>query len=225
MVKELAKMIDHSLLKPFLTDEELEQGCETAKKYQVASVCTKPYHVQRAKELLRRTSVKVGTVIGFPHGSHKTEVKVCEAREALEDGAEELDMVLNIGALVSGNLEYVEKDIKKVVDLAHSGEAIVKVIFENCYLNREQKIQACQICEKVGADFVKTSTGFGPSGYTPEDLKLMRKYAPNLNLKAAHGVRSLKAALEVRDLGCTRFGASQTEKIMEQALKEFGSKE
>lgn len=221
IVEEIAKMIDLSLLGPTITDIDLTEGCQTAKKYGVASVCVKPYHVRRAKEFLKDSSVKVGTVIGFPHGSHKTEVKVFEAEIALEDGAEELDMVINIGALISGDLKSVERDIKAVADTAHSKDAILKVIFENCYLNVEQKISACKICEKVRVDFIKTSTGFGTSGYTADDIKLMRTYTPNLKLKAAHGVRTLEHVIEVKKLGCNRFGTTQTTEIIEAAKIKF----
>lgn len=216
LIKEIAEMIDHSLLNPTITDKELEDGCKIAEKYDVASVCVKPYHVKRAKELLKNSSVKVGTVVGFPHGGHKTEVKIVEAKEALKDGAEELDMVLNIGALLSNDFELVEDDIRYVVDLAHSKGAIVKVIFENYYLKKEQKIKACQICEKVGVDFVKTSTGYAKEGYTPEDIELMREnVSSKVQIKAAHGVRTLDDALRVKELGCTRFGATKTVEILE----------
>jgi len=227
----IAKMIDHSLLHPTLTDEDLRKGCEIAKKYNVASVCIKPYAIKLAKEILEGSDVKVGTVIGFPHGSNATEIKVAEAEKACEDGAVELDMVVNIGKVLSEDWEYVEKDIKAVVDVAHKNNAIVKVIFENDFLPEDKyKIKLCEICDKVGADFVKTSTGFGfvkgedgkysYKGATEHDLKLMREHcSEKVQVKAAGGVRTLDDALKVRELGCTRFGARTTEQILEEAKR------
>ncbi|MFW6287336.1 MAG: deoxyribose-phosphate aldolase [bacterium] len=215
---DIAKMIDHSLLKPQLTREEVKEGCLLADEYETITVCVRPSDVSFAKETLADSNVKVTTVIGFPHGSNKTETKVFEAEEAIKDGAVELDMVLNIGRLVSGDFDYVEKDVKAVVDVAHQHNVTVKVILENCYLTDEQKEKACKLCERAGADYVKTSTGFGTGGHTIEDLKLMRKTcSPDVKVKAAGGVRTLDAALAVRKVGAVRFGATATETILDEA--------
>src|SRR5437868_793859 len=172
---EIAKMLDHSLLQPVLTDAELEQGCRLARDYDVASVCIKPYGVPLAAKLLAGSSVAVGTTIGFPHGGHTTAIKAAEAERALRDGARELDMVVNIGKVLSKDWRYVADDIRAVVEAAHRQGALVKVIFENCFLATEHKEQLCRICGDIGADFVKTSTGYGSEGATDDDLKLMRR--------------------------------------------------
>jgi deoxyribose-phosphate aldolase len=193
--RDIAKTIDHSLLRPELDDVFVEDGCRLAAKYDVASVCVRPADVRRAKAILAGTDVAVGTTIGFPHGNHTTEIKVHEAERALADGATELDMVIQIGALKSGRDADVEADIRAVVDVAHTSGAIVKVIFEN--------------------DFVKTSTGFAPSGATHDDLRLMRaNTSPHIQVKAAGGVRTLDALLDVMELGVTRIGATATETII-----------
>jgi deoxyribose-phosphate aldolase len=216
--RDIAKMIDHSLLKPELTTEQVIEGCKLAAEYDAATVCVKPCDVRISKEILKDTDVLVTTVIGFPHGSNKTELKVSEAREAIKDGAVELDMVLNIGKLLSREFEYVESDIKAVVDAAHENDVIVKVILENCYLTDELKEIACKLSEKAGADFVKTSTGYGTGGATIEDLKLMRtSCSPAVRVKAAGGVRTLDGALAVRSVGAVRFGATATKAIIEEA--------
>jgi deoxyribose-phosphate aldolase len=213
---QLAKTIDHSLLRPELTAEEVQQGCELAARYHVASVCVMPCHVRLAAALLPRRDVAVGTVIGFPHGNHTTAVKVYEAAEALENGAAELDMVLNIGALRGGDAEFVLRDIRAIVNTAR-GKALVKVILENAYLTDEQKVIACRLCEQAGADFVKTSTGFAPGGATLDDLKLMRAaVGPQVQVKAAGGVRTLDALLDVIDAGATRVGATATAAILDE---------
>jgi deoxyribose-phosphate aldolase len=218
----LAKVIDHSLLNPVMTDQVLLEGIETAKKHKTASVCIKPYFVSRAAELLKGTGVAVGTVIGFPHGGHNTAVKVMEAQQALQDGATELDMVVNIGKVLSGDWEYVEKDLRAVVAVCQAHQAVSKVIFENCFLEDRHKIELCRISEDIGADFVKTSTGYGSGGATNEDLKLMRAHvSPKVQVKAAGGVRDLDRLLEVLDLGVTRVGATATVKILEEAAKRF----
>ncbi|MBM3495649.1 MAG: deoxyribose-phosphate aldolase [Armatimonadetes bacterium] len=220
---DLAKMIDHSLLQPVLTDEEMERGIRLAMDYDVASVCIKPYYLARCAEALRNTTIAPSTVIGFPHGGHATAVKLVEVKQALADGAKELDMVINIGKAVSGDWGYVEADIAAVTDACHAGGAIVKVIFENCYLNDEPKIRLCEICGKVGADFVKTSTGYGTGGATIEDLKLMRRHSPpHVHVKAAGGVRTLDALLEVRAVGATRCGATATRAILDDAKQRLG---
>jgi deoxyribose-phosphate aldolase len=213
----IAKRIDHSLLGPTLTEAELEEGCKLAARYGVASVCIKPHAVPLATRLLRGTGVAVGTTIGFPHGGHATSVKVAESRQALDDGATELDMVINIGHAIGGQWDAVAADIQAVTDAGHSKGAIVKVIFENCYLNEAQKVRLCQICGEVGADYVKTSTGYGTGGATHEDLILMRRWSPpHVKLKAAGGVRTLDQAIAVVELGCDRFGASKTAEILDE---------
>jgi deoxyribose-phosphate aldolase len=217
---DIANMIDHSLLKPQLTTQDVIEGCAIAKKYKVASVCVKPCDIVTTKKELEGTDVLVTTVIGFPHGAHTTATKVFEAGEAIKDGAVELDMVLNIGRLLSGDLDYIEQDIRAVVNLAHAKNTVVKVILENCYLTDEQKVKACQIAEQAGADFVKTSTGFGTSGATLEDLALMRKTCSSkVRIKAAGGVRTLDSAIDVRKVGTDRFGATATIAIMEEAYR------
>jgi deoxyribose-phosphate aldolase len=214
--QDIAKTIDHSLLRPELDDAFVEDGCRLAAKYHVASVCVRPADVRRARALLEGTDVAVGTTIGFPHGNHTTEVKVFEAKRALADGATELDMVIQIGALKSGRDAEVEADIRAVVEVAHAAGAIVKVIFENAYLTDDEKIRACRLTEAAGGDFVKTSTGFAPGGATHADLRLMRAHtSPHIQVKAAGGVRTLDALLEVMELGVTRIGATATETIIE----------
>lgn len=212
---QLAKTIDHSLLRPELAEADVIAGCELAARYDVASVCVKPYHVKLAKQVLAGTDVSIGTVVGFPHGSNNTETKVFEAQRAIAEGATELDMVLNIGELRSGHNEYVKNDIGAVVAAAQA-KAIVKVILENAYLTDEEIMIACQLCEQAGADFVKTSTGFAPGGATIPDLILMRSnVGPQMQVKAAGGIRTLEALLEVIDVGATRVGATATAVILD----------
>jgi deoxyribose-phosphate aldolase len=215
--EDVAKTIDHSLLRPELDDEFIADGCRLAAKYEVASVCCRPADVKRASELLAGTGVAVGTVIGFPHGGTTTEVKVFEAEQALRDGATELDMVINIGALRSGRDAYVKDEIAAIVAKAHAAGAIVKVILENAYLDDDQKVTGCRLAEAAGADFVKTSTGFAPTGATHEDLALMRRtVSPHVGVKAAGGVRTLDGLLAVMELGVTRIGATQTAAILDE---------
>jgi deoxyribose-phosphate aldolase len=215
--RSIAKMIDHSLLQQNLTDAELDQGCRLAREYDVASVCIKPYYVARAKELLAGSTVAVGTTIGFPHGGHVTAIKVAEALEAMKDGAVELDMVVNIGKVLSKDWRYVTGDIRAVVEAAHAGKALVKVIFENCFLADEHKEKLCDVCGEVKADFVKTSTGYSATGATDEDLKLMRRCAPPyVQVKAAGGVRNFQRVLCVRSLGVTRVGATASKAILDE---------
>ncbi len=219
MVKyeDIAGMIDHSLLKPQLTDTEVEEGCRIAREYGVASVCVRPSDVRRAAEVLRGSAVRVTTVVGFPHGSTSTAAKVSETEQAIRDGAVELDVVLHIGKLKSGDHAYVKTDLEAVTTLAHSRGVIVKVIFENCYLGDEEKIAACRIANELGVDYVKTSTGFGPGGAEDHDLKLMREHtSPVIKLKAAGGIRTLERAIEMRKLGCARIGATATVGILER---------
>ena len=212
---QLAKTIDHSLLRPELTLTEVREGCDLASKYDVASACVRPADVGLAAGILGGSSVAVGTVVGFPHGSHATATKVFEAEQALADGATELDMVINIGWLRSGEDERVREDIEAVVRAA-GGAALVKVILENAYLNDAEKLRGCRIVESAGADFVKTSTGFAPGGATMEDLRLMRAaVSPRVRVKAAGGVRTLDALLEVMSVGVARVGATQTAVILD----------
>jgi deoxyribose-phosphate aldolase len=221
--QDIAKMIDHSLLNPTLPDRELEQGCRLALQYDVASVCIMPYYLKRCAEILRGSTVKASTTIGFPHGGHTTAVKVAEAVQALADGGQELDMVVNISKVLSGDWDYVRADLAAVIDVTHQQGQKVKVIFENCYLNAEQKIKLCEICGQLGADWVKTSTGYGTGGATIEDLKLMRQHAPApVQVKAAGGVRDLDKLLEVRALGVTRVGATRTRDILEECKRRLG---
>ena len=214
--RQLAKTIDHSLLKPELDDAFIEDGCRLAAEYDVASVCVRPSDVPRARSILEGTDVAVGTVIGFPHGDSTTQTKVFEAREALADGATELDMVINIGALRSGRDADVRADIAAVVQVGHASGALVKVILENAYLTDDEKVRGCRLTEAAGADFVKTSTGYAPSGATHEDLVLMRRtVSPHVQVKAAGGVRTLDDLLAVMALGVTRIGATQTKPILD----------
>ena len=220
---QLAKVIDHSLLRPELTEQEVIDGCKLAAHYNTATVCVKPCHVRLAADALRGTDVKTSTVVGFPHGSNLTATKVAEAQSAMDDGALELDMVLNIGALRSGQADFVRADIQTVCEAAHTRGVKVKVIFENAYLNDDQKILACQLCEQAGADWVKTSTGFAPSGATLEDLRLMRaNVSEKVQVKAAGGVRTLDAILAVIDVGCTRCGATATAAILDEFERRQG---
>jgi len=233
-VKEFAKMIDHSILHPTMTDEILKKECEIAKKYDVASVCVKPYMVSNAVEFLKGTDVLVGCVISFPAGNSKTEVKIFEAEQACKDGAVEIDMVINIAKALEGKWKYVEEEIKAVTDICHKHGAIVKVIFETDYITNENDIvKLCEICTKVNADYVKTSTGFGfvkqangdynYIGATIKNLELMKKSCgPAVKIKAAGGVRTLDQLIAVKNAGCTRSGATATVAIMEEAIKRFG---
>jgi deoxyribose-phosphate aldolase len=233
--EQLAKMIDHSLLHPTMTDQELEDGCKVAAKYGVASVCIKPYAVKRAAELLRGSGVLVGAVIGFPHGNSATESKRYETALACKDGAAEIDMVINIGKALSGDWDYVEREVKTVSDEAHQHGAKVKVIFENDYLAKGGaglsgdafKQRLCQLCERAGADWVKTSSGYGfvkqsdgsynYKGATEHDLALMRaNVSAKVQVKAAGGVRGLDGLIKVRDLGCSRCGATATAAMLDE---------
>jgi deoxyribose-phosphate aldolase len=219
---DIAKMIDHSLLNPCLTDEELEAGCRLAVQYDVASACVKPYFLKRCAELLGGSTVAASAVIGFPHGGNKTAVKAAEAEAALGDGGAELDMVVNIGKVLSQDWDYVRDDIRAVTDVTHAGGAIVKVIFETCFLQDSHKIRLCEICAEVGADFVKTSTGYGTGGATIADLKLMRKHSPShIHVKAAGGIRTLDALLEVRSIGVARSGATRTAEMLDECKRRI----
>ena len=221
---EVAKMIDHSLLAPTLTQEQLEQGCRLALELDVASVCIMPYYLRRAAEILSGSTVRASTTIGFPHGGHTMAVKVAEARQALADGGQELDMVVNISPVLSGRWDYVRQDIAAVIDATHAAGQKVKVIFENCYLKDEHKIRLCEICGDLGADWVKTSTGYGTGGATHEDLKLMRRHSPpGVQVKAAGGIRDLDALLAVRALGVMRVGASRTADILAECRRRLAA--
>jgi deoxyribose-phosphate aldolase len=214
---DIAGMIDHSLLVPTLTADQLEAGCHLAREYRVASVCILPYALKRASDLLSGSTVQPSTTIGFPHGGQATSVKVAEAQRALADGGTELDMVVNISKVLSGDWDYVRRDIQAVLDPTRAGRMKLKVIFENCYLDDAQKIRLCEICGELGVDWVKTSTGFGTGGATDEDLALMRKHSPpHVQVKAAGGVRDLDRLLRVRELGCTRSGATRTKDILDE---------
>lgn len=233
-VSELAKMIDHSILHPTMTDADLEKQCSVARKYDVASVCVKPYAVKQAVELLKDSNVLVGCVIGFPHGNSSTAVKVFETEQACKEGAVEIDMVINIGKALGGDWDYVENEIKAVTDACHRNNAIVKVIFETDFITRsEDKIRLCEICTRAGADFVKTSTGYGfvkqsggsynYTGATIADVELMRKHCgPKVQVKCAGGVRTLDDLLAMKSAGATRSGATATEAILEEAIVRFG---
>lgn len=220
---DIAKMIDHSLLNPTITADEHEKGIRLALEYNVASVCIVPYYLRRCAELLRGSDVRASTTIGFPHGCHTTAIKVAEAKQALDDGGEELDMVINISKALSGDWAYVRDDIKAVTDLTHSRGQKIKIIFENCYLTNDQKIRLCEICGELRVDWVKTSTGYGTGGATDDDLKLMRKHSPAfVQVKAAGGVRTLDRLLEVRALGVTRSGATKTAEILDECKRRLG---
>lgn len=226
---QIAKMIDHSLLNPTMDVSALEEGIRIALAYDVASVCIMPYYLGRCAELLAGSaqaglaSVKASTTIGFPHGGHATRIKEAEAEQALADGGEELDMVVNISKVLSEDWAYVRADIQAIVDVTHAAGQKVKVIFENCYLQDTHKIRLCEICGEVGADWVKTSTGYGSGGATDADLTLMRRHSPaHVQVKAAGGVRTLDRLLQVRALGVTRVGASATQTILDECRHRLG---
>lgn len=221
--EDIAKMIDHSLLNPVLTTGDFESGCRLALDYNVASVCILPWYLKRCAEILKGSTVKASTTIGFPHGGHTTAIKVAEAKQALADGGHELDMVVNISAVLSGKWDYVRDDINAVIDVTHAAGQKVKVIFENCYLQDEHKLRLCEICSELNADWVKTSTGYGTGGATDADLMLMRKHTPaRVQVKAAGGVRDLDALLRVRALGVSRCGATRTATMLDECRKRLG---
>ncbi len=220
---DIAKMIDHSLLNPALTVPELEAGCQLALRYDVASVCILPYYAARCAQLLAASTVQPGTTIGFPHGGHTTAVKLAEVAQALKDGATELDMVINISQARSGNWDYVEREVRLLAEATHAAGAGIKVIFENAYLDDPAKIRLCEICGGIGVDWVKTSTGYASSGATLADLRLMRRHSPPaVQVKAAGGIRTLDALLEVRALGVSRVGATRTAEILDECRRRLG---
>ncbi len=219
----IGKMIDHSLLNPSLTTRELEDGCALAIRYNVASVCILPYALARCAELLAGTTVNASTTIGFPHGGHTTAIKLAEARQALADGGQELDAVINISKARSEDWQYVRNELSALTDTVHAGAAKIKVIFENAYLDDAAKIRLCEICAEIGADWVKTSTGYASSGATLADLELMRKHSPmRVQVKAAGGIRDLDALLSVRAIGVSRIGATRTAIMLEDCRKRLG---
>jgi deoxyribose-phosphate aldolase len=221
--REIAKMIDHSLLNPALTTKELEDGLLLATRYNVASVCILPYYLQRASQRLVGTSVVPSTTIGFPHGGHATTTKVSESNQALADGGKELDVVINISKARSGDWAYVKNEVSVLTSLIHGAGAKIKVIFENAYFDNASKQRLCTICAEVGADWVKTSTGYASSGATMEDLQLMRKHSPpRVQVKAAGGIRDLDTLLAVRAIGVTRVGATRTKEMLDECRNRLG---
>ena len=220
--EDVAGMLDHSLLNPSLTTQELEEGCALALRYQVASVCITPFALRRCADLLSGSAVKASTTIGFPHGGNTTGIKVAEARQALADGADELDAVINISKARSGDWRYVQEELAALTDTAHSAGAKIKVIFENAYLDDPAKIRLCGICGEIGADWVKTSTGFASSGSTIADLRLMRRNSPpNVQVKAAGGIRDFDTLLAIRTIGVTRVGATRTQAMLEECRRRL----
>lgn len=218
-LEQVAKTIDHSILKPDFSYADVQAGAELALKFNTASYCIRPMDVAMAAKLLAGSTVNVCTVIGFPHGSSTTATKAFETQDAIANGANEIDMVLNVSALLSGDFDYVEKDIKAVVQVAHEKGASVKVIFETCYLNDEQIIKACQLSENAGADYVKTSTGFGSEGATSHNVALMKNtVGDRLKVKSSGGVRTLDQLLDYMDLGVTRSGCSATAQVLEEFI-------
>jgi deoxyribose-phosphate aldolase len=220
---EMSKMIDHSLLNPSMTVEQLEAGIDLAIAFDAASVCIMPYYLRRCADKLAGSTVKPSTTIGFPHGGHTTAIKQAEAERALADGCQELDMVVNISKVLSGDWSYIRTDIAAVIDVAHAAGQKVKVIFENCYLTNDQKIRLCEICNELNADWVKTSTGYGTGGATHDDLRLMRQHAArHVQVKAAGGVKDFDGLLAVRAIGVTRCGASRTKDILDECRRRLG---
>jgi len=221
--REIAKMIDHSLLNPALTTKELDDGILLATRYNVASVCILPYYLQKTSQRLTGTSVIASTTIGFPHGGHATTIKIAEAKQALVDGGKELDVVINISKARSGDWAYVKNELSTLASLIHGAGAKIKVIFENAYQEDSAKIRLCEICGDLEVDWVKTSTGYAPSGATMADLELMRKHSPaRVQVKAAGGIRDLDAMLAVRAIGVTRVGATRTESMLEEGRRRLG---
>ena len=220
---EIAKMIDHSLLRPYLTDAELQEGLELSIKYDVASACIKPCDVLETTKRLEGTQVLVCAVVGFPHGSHARETKLFETKLALDAGADEIDVVMNIGKWKSGSVAYVERELRAIVEEVASQSGLTKVILENSYLTQDEIRQACVVCERVGADFVKNGTGYGASSSVVENIALMRaSVSPQIGVKVAGGVRTLDQLLDFRRAGATRVGTRATEEILLEANNRFG---
>jgi deoxyribose-phosphate aldolase len=220
---EISKLIDHALLGPTLTLRELSEGTSLARAYDVASVCVIPHFLKSAAELLSGSSVLPSTTVGFPHGGHTTRAKLVEAEQALDDGARELDMVINIGRAKSGDWPYVSREIGEILELTRARGQKLKVIFENCFLSDSEKLELCRISGELGVDWAKTSTGYGSAGATDADLKLMRAHLPaHVALKASGGVRSFARLLDVRALGVTRVGASATAQILDECRQRLG---
>ncbi|MFL5330182.1 MAG: deoxyribose-phosphate aldolase [Gemmataceae bacterium] len=220
---DLSKMIDHSPLVPTMTQQELEDACQLALAYDVASVCIMPYYLKRCAEILAGSTVKPTCTIGFPHGANHTSIKSAETKQAILDGGVEVDMVVNISQVLSGKWDYVRNDIAAVIDTAHAAGAKVKVIFENCYLKDEHKIRLCEICTALKADWVKTSTGYGTSGATLDDLALMKKHVPpTVKVKAAGGIRDLEMLLKALEMGVSRCGTSKTPTLLDPARERLG---
>lgn len=221
-LRDIATMIDHALLTPTLTMAELEAGCQLAVDHDVASVCIMPYYLKRCSDLLVGTKVKPSTTIGFPHGNSTIQTKQSAAVQALEEGCQELDMVVNISQVLSGNWAYVRQEIQTIVEVSHAAGQKVKVIFENCYLQDQHKRMLCQICSELHADWVKTSTGFGTGGAILEDLKLMvENTADHVQVKAAGGIGDLKTLLQARALGVTRIGTSRTQELLQECRRHL----
>ena len=219
----IAKRIDHALLLPTMSEADLLQGCRIAATFEVASVCVKPQAVRLAARELKTSAVVVGTVVGFPHGGQTVASKVFEAVEAIEAGASEIDMVVNIGEVLGSNWVYLEDEIRRVNQAVHQREALLKVIFETCYLTDEQKIRLCEICSEIEVNYVKTSTGFGTNGATVADLILMKQHSsPTLKIKASGGIRDLRTAIEFVELGAERLGVSRTREILEELEQQLG---
>lgn len=220
---DIASLIDHTLLKPEATPEQIAQLCSEAREYRFASVCVNPVYVKLAWDLLKGSTVKVCSVVGFPLGATPSEVKAFEAQRAIRDGASEIDMVIHVGSLKAGADDLVEQDIATVVEACHAGGAICKVILETCLLSEDEKVRACLLARRAGADFVKTSTGFGPGGATVEDVALMRRtVGPDMGVKAAGGIRTLEALRQMVAAGANRIGASASVKIMQEAQNVQG---
>lgn len=220
---DVASLIDHTLLKPEATPEQIAQLCSEARQYRFAAVCVNPVYVKLAYDLLKGSPVKVCAVVGFPLGATLPEVKAFEARQAIRDGASEIDMVIHVGALKAGQDDLVEQDIATVVAACHAAGTLCKVILETCFLTEDEKVRGCLLAKRAGADFVKTSTGFGPGGATVEDVALMRRtVGPDMGVKAAGGIRTLEALQRMVAAGANRIGASASVKIIQEAQSVHG---
>lgn len=219
-VKQIAKMIDHSLLQPNMTRRDIDKGCDIAVKYETKTVCVRGYDVAYSLKRLKGSDVEISVVTGFPHGNSTIKSKIYEIEEALGNGAIEIDTVIPIGLFLSGEYDYVKKEIGEILQVCNKYNALLKVIFENHYLTSEQIVKCCQICDDLDVHFVKTSTGYAPSGANVEDLKIMRKYCKdNIQIKAAGGIRNLDQFLEYYNIGVSRQGTRSTVAIIEDAIK------